>query len=782
MRQTLRQRAAQIRPTFRVLFASLLVLSIFSCITRADNNSVSKREAAQAQFDRAEKDRHELESRSENARSLKDYTSLVSEYKRVYLITPRAVPVPLAINQVAELYRTMGDLFSEKYYQLSVDSYQFLLSEYPTTRLREQAQLAIAHIEQDDLHDPVLAQRSYEQFLTLHPRSSHAAEVRAILGTLKASIANAASPSQEAKTKARPEAPSSAKAATVEKTQPALEPKQDPKREAKEDSTANSSSPNDSVPQVSRIRTWNADTYTRIVIDVGTAVRYQAARISNPDRIYFDIEGAKINSVLLHNPIDVGSGGFLKNVRVAQNQSGVVRVVLEVSQAKDYSVFLLPDPYRLVVDVYGPSTPAEEALRAASPPPDPKTDIPPLKTEKPAKDAVSKASTKASEKAVAKSAGIITGDKSAAPMEATAAASAESGTASSTKSEAKTSAKNPDKSSAKSNASATSQPAPAKSEETATSKTLSANATTPPASEPATPNASLAPAKKSARGRKSAHDQAEEMGPPPTPELTRDGQHSLTRALGLKIGRIVIDAGHGGHDTGTIGPTGLMEKDLCLDVALRVGKLIAQRLPAAEVVYTRDDDTFIPLEHRTEIANDAHADLFLSVHANSSQDHHARGIETYYLNFTGSSDAMEVASRENSLSENGVHNLQDIVQKIAKNEKIEESRDFAGIIQDSLSKRMEGINHGDRNRGVRKAPFVVLIGANMPSVLAEISFISNPSDEQWLKKPENRQRVAEGLYHGIESYLQSTNSLANNQPHAAPGSHSGIVARSGNSQ
>jgi N-acetylmuramoyl-L-alanine amidase len=244
----------------------------------------------------------------------------------------------------------------------------------------------------------------------------------------------------------------------------------------------------------------------------------------------------------------------------------------------------------------------------------------------------------------------------------------------------------------------------------------------------------------------------------------------------------VIDAGHGGHDTGTIGPTGFMEKDLCLDVALRLGKTIQQRLPGAEVVFTRADDTFIPLERRTEIANEAKADLFISVHANSSGDHHARGIETYYLNFTGSSDAMEVASRENALSENGVHDLQDIVKKIANNEKIEESRDLATMIQDSLSKRMENLNRGDRNRGVRKAPFVVLIGADMPSVLAEISFLSNPSDEQWLKKPENRQRVADGLYHGIETYLQSTNSLTSNQLRSSVENLSGKVARSGNSQ
>ena len=240
----------------------------------------------------------------------------------------------------------------------------------------------------------------------------------------------------------------------------------------------------------------------------------------------------------------------------------------------------------------------------------------------------------------------------------------------------------------------------------------------------------------------------------------RSGQRSLTRALGLKTGRIVIDAGHGGHDTGTIGPTGLMEKDLCLDISLRLGKLIEERLPAAEVTYTRPGDSFVPLEQRTALANDAKADLFLSIHANSSDDHSARGIETYYLNFNASSQAMEVAARENAVAQSSVHDLQDLVTKIARNEKIEESRDLAADVQDGLEKSMQRNSHSERDRGVRKAPFVVLIGANMPSVLAEISFLSNPADEQWLKKPENRQRIAEGLYRGIESYLQSTNSLS----------------------
>ena len=250
---------------------------------------------------------------------------------------------------------------------------------------------------------------------------------------------------------------------------------------------------------------------------------------------------------------------------------------------------------------------------------------------------------------------------------------------------------------------------------------------------------------------------------PILPKPTRDEDTSLTRALGLKINRIVIDAGHGGSDTGTVGPHGLLEKDLCLDVALRLGKLIQQKLPGADVVYTRKDDTFVPLEERTRIANDAKADLFISIHANSSPDPSARGVETYYLNLATSRDAMDVASRENALAQESVHDLQDVLQKIARNDKIAESKELAGDIQTSLAQRMASISLSEKNRGVKKAPFVVLIGADMPSVLSEISFVSNPTDERLLKKNDQRQRIADGLYRGIASYLSSLNSLSYNQ-------------------
>ena len=239
-----------------------------------------------------------------------------------------------------------------------------------------------------------------------------------------------------------------------------------------------------------------------------------------------------------------------------------------------------------------------------------------------------------------------------------------------------------------------------------------------------------------------------------TAQPNRDGTRSLTRALGLKIGRIILDPGHGGHDTGTIGPTGLNEKDLVLDVALRLGNLITERL-GSEVIYTRQDDTFIPLETRTAIANEQQADLFLSIHANSSSSPRARGIETYYLSFATDPEALEVAARENADSQESIHELQDLVKKIALHDKVDESKDFAADVQSALHARLSKDNQLRKDRGVKKAPFVVLVGARMPSVLAEIAFLSNPQEEKTLKTNQQRQKIAQALYEGIERYVDT---------------------------
>jgi N-acetylmuramoyl-L-alanine amidase len=240
---------------------------------------------------------------------------------------------------------------------------------------------------------------------------------------------------------------------------------------------------------------------------------------------------------------------------------------------------------------------------------------------------------------------------------------------------------------------------------------------------------------------------------PKAAKHTSAGKNSLTRALGLKVERIVIDAGHGGHDQGTEGPKGLLEKDLVLDVATRLGKLIEDRM-GAEVIYTRSDDTFVPLEQRTALANEKKADLFLSIHANSSPYARIAGIETYYLNFTDSKEALDVASRENASSQKSIFELQDIIQKITLHDKAEESKEFAGRVQAALWAFSARNVAGEKNRGVKKAPFVVLIGASMPSVLAEIGFLSNPREEALLKKPDYRQKLAEALYRGVARYSE----------------------------
>ena len=232
------------------------------------------------------------------------------------------------------------------------------------------------------------------------------------------------------------------------------------------------------------------------------------------------------------------------------------------------------------------------------------------------------------------------------------------------------------------------------------------------------------------------------------------GDRSLVRVFGLKLGRVVIDAGHGGKDTGTIGPKGLMEKDLVLDVALRLGRLITERL-GAEVVYTRSNDVFIPLEERTKIANDQRADLFISVHANSSPESSATGVETYYFNLTSDKKGLDLATRENATSLSSISDLSDMLHRAVLQAKVEESREFAQKVQKALWVNSTKMNSKAHDRGVRQAPFVVLIGATMPSILAEIGFVSNPHDERLLKRSDQRDKIAEALLRGVSQYADS---------------------------
>jgi N-acetylmuramoyl-L-alanine amidase len=481
----------------------------------------------------------------------------------------------------------------------------------------------------------------------------------------------------------------------------------------KECEDAAKATPRKRSPRVISIKHWTAPDYTRVVINLDGETRFYALRIDHPDRILFDLPDTELAHGLMGNTMDVGDG-FVRKIRVAENKPGSTRVVLDVDDSTDYSASLASNPARLIIDVRSRHDQASKALRSKS-----------------VLDGKSKAEL-----------ADLNDDPPA--LQAGGARGRDLQPARKTTHKARVSTPTDDDFDLDESPSS-------KSAIDHKVKKVVVDADDDSSDDPRRHGAQTSSTKTTASsnrtGRKSIVREtgAHEAKP------TATGDRSLIRALGLKIGRIVIDPGHGGHDTGTIGPSGLMEKDLVLDVAKRLGNLLSNHL-GADVVYTRDDDTFIPLENRTAIANEEQADLFVSIHANSSDDPDARGVETYYLNFTSSADALEVAARENAASDKSVHELQDLVKKIALKEKVEESREFAADVQKSLYTGLSAKTPAFRDRGVKKAPFVVLIGANMPSILAEISFVSNPTDERKLESKLYRQRIAESLYRGIARY------------------------------
>ena len=693
---------AGLSPVFAAACVALILATaaLVSAEAAATATASVKRQSASAQFARAEEQRAALNSKPTEKRTLADYKQVVTGYRRVAMITPRAPEVPDSLLAVAELYSEMGDRFGRSYYQSAADSYQFLVHEYPTSKYCQDAMLRMAKLQREQLGDSALSKKTYEDFLKRYPRSPRKREAQEALAEL-ALLQNG-------------DAPAAANGVATNASAPTSVAEEARANAAGHAGGKSASRPGSTeISYVRRIRAAANGDATRVTIDLEDSVQFVSGRIANPDRIFFDLHSARLTPEVARGNIRV-DGGLLTAVRVAQNHNGVVRVVLDVNGVKDYAASLANNPPQLLIDLYGNSAAPVRTAKEKKAPQDAAVDS----NEN---AAVAKNETRGVTNAVAKG-----------PAEGADSANTER-TAEKSKSPI-------DKSINVATAGSTPSVTPRNSLPSAKNTKVKSARVTPTNAKPDLIKAASAP------------------------QPTRDGQSTLTRTLGLKIGRIVIDAGHGGHDTGTIGPTGLMEKDLCLDVALRLGKIIEQRLPGADVVYTRSDDTFVPLEERTNIANQAKADLFISIHANSSRDHAARGIETYYLNLKGSAEAMEVAARENASSQEGVHQLQDLVMKIAKTEKIDESKELAEDIQDPLARRIQKTSKPVKNRGVRKAPFVVLIGADMPSILTEISFLSNPADEQMLKKPEQRQKVAEGLYQGVASYLESMNSVTMNLP------------------
>ena len=245
---------------------------------------------------------------------------------------------------------------------------------------------------------------------------------------------------------------------------------------------------------------------------------------------------------------------------------------------------------------------------------------------------------------------------------------------------------------------------------------------------------------------------------PATPASNTGGGFSLSRQLGLGVTRIAIDPGHGGHDPGAE-VKGLTEAGLVLDVALRVEQLLKKQ-PRVEVVLTRRTDSYVSLDERTALANRSEADLLLSIHANASAAAGVRGVETYYLNFARNPAAEAIAARENAGSLRSMRELPDLVEAIARNNKRDESRDFATTLQAALYERLRKVNRNLKNLGVKQAPFMVLVGAGMPAILAEIAFMTNTQEAALLKTPRYRQQIAEALVAAIMRYQERVKKTA----------------------
>lgn len=635
--------------------------------------TLSRRERAAVRYRKAQRLRVALESHS--PRTLAEYERVLHAFQLVYRTDPGYPETPFALAAVADVYQEMGRQFaSDRYYSKAIEACRFLMDQYPHASLRRDALFTIAEIYRVNIENPEEARAAYQEYVKKYPRSTKAPEAREKIARLDSLLARRLAPQP-------PPAPLSPSAAATKAG---------------------------SLQEIESIQHWAGTDSTRVVIKLGGPVKFEASHLKKPPRLVFDLANTRLSPDLAKKVFPV-ENGFLQRIRVAQYRPHVARVVLDVPRIEDYSVFSLPDPFRLVIDIQGK------------------------------RSALSARSTK--------------------PEASPAGSPSGSGTRVNASRNSAPGAQKPTARVAPVGASVTSITQMAEAKTTANETTAAAQGSAGASSgadSSAAASAAVAPA-----GSGVQVSQAD------LPAPLASASPTLTRALGLKIRRVVIDPGHGGHDTGTIGPGGLEEKTVVLDVARRLKKLIEGKM-GCQVIMTRSTDTFIPLEERTAIANESGADLFISIHANASRDHSARGIETYYLNFTSDPEALALAARENASSQESVYQLRSLIKKIALSEKIGESDQFATVVDHQLAKHLKLDGYPQPDRGVKKAPFVVLIGANMPSILAEISFLSNRHDEHMLRKASYREKIAKALYDGIERYAESLGTIRVAQQTSAP--------------
>lgn len=715
-----------VRQLVRTIAAAFLVAGLTLPLGAAG------RTAAAEHYQRAQTLLEDLRAVPRPELGRQQYDLVIKAFEQVHRSSPSSGYCDEALLTVARLYAEKHDRFGEeRYREAAIERYNFVIREYPHSKLLGEARTEMARLEKG---------------------------ANVTLSQTKPSAPAEPEPAPETAAAVKPTPkPAAAPTPTQKPTRPIPAPEviltsTGSQRENRVATTPPRLHSGDAV--IKDLRYWSTPEYTRIALELDDFAPFKFDFLSRPSRLYFDLLKTQLDSKLTRGGnFEIGDRA-VERLRIAMNRANKARLVMDLNDDVFYDVSWLSNPPRLVIELRAKTVVRETLARQEEPTPAPPAAI---ESEEGTPEPVQAA------------------EALPTPMPAVAGRIA---------SEPKSFAEAFRALSSEGRAERAAQPAPA--------------AFQPPASEPeparpeafvvrearteapqprsaaAVDQAPLIPAGRGAEAPQepivlaklekprtspepAARTEVLNIPPPKPADEPSKGSQSLIRALGLKVGKVVIDAGHGGHDTGSIGPTGLREKDVVLDVSMRLGKLIESRL-GSEVLLTRDADKFLDLSVRNAVANKAQADLFISVHANSFTNRSVRGVETYYLNFTTDPWALKVASRENAASSKTVHQLQDLLSKIALKEKIDESREFAERMQGVLYGGLSTTTQGLRDRGVRQAPLMVLIGAKMPAILAEIGFLSNPTDEKLLKSSKYRQQVAELLYEGIESYVGSLSS------------------------
>jgi N-acetylmuramoyl-L-alanine amidase len=673
--------------------------------------------AGAALFAQAEASFAALKANPQAQRQRHNFARVLEGYRRVFEKYPATREGEAALMRAGELLTFLfrwtgqeGDLNRAQNY------YQRLVQTAPKSPLVDDALLAIGYLYLDQFKDPAQAWQRFREVTKIAPAGDKAPEARRQLKRLAAyAVAEPAAPPPGPVDLACPVTPAAENAAAGPRQAANPTP---PLTSAPAAPAAPAVPPGPALTRIRNIRHWSNPEYSRVVIDLDQKTNFYSNLLEDrsgsgkPPRLYIDLFASLVEERFC-KPIAVNDG-ILNGVRAGQFTPESVRVVLEIDRLRTYRVFPMQNPFRIVIDITGGAAdaalPAPVASTGASPV-DPPAQPPPVQQESPTVPADGRSSPPDPHTSSA----VAAPRYSPEPVPELRPLPALTATA----------------------------PAPGPSPTAAVPVSV-----LPATSGPTT--FSGAAAVRSARPATGASRSAARV---PAPA----GKPSLARQLGLGVRRVVIDAGHGAHDPGAIGVDGLQEKDVTLDLALRVRDIL--EAAGYEAVLTRDRDVYLPLEERTALANTARGDIFLSLHCNSSDAGNLSGVETYFLNLASSVRSMQTAARENSMAVANMSDLQQIVREI-QNSKMDESSQFAWRVQRSVHDALHRRYPDVKNLGVKQAPFYVLIGAQMPSILAEVSFINNRTEGRRLADPQYRQLIAQALVDGVKRYVRTVKTAA----------------------